>query len=106
MPKVEALPVGEQGLMEVVAQRANVLEAQLEVKVQTYRFAELLSAQDGTDHVTVASAARACGISKGYATTLVHRWREGDLDPPTVDVETEVAELRKEAARLLRRINA
>jgi|GEM_PF-4790972 len=106
MPKTVALPVGELGLMEVVSQRAKVLEAQFQVKVETYRFAELLNAQDGTEHVTVASAARACGISKGYATTLVHRWREGQLDPPAADVEAEVEALRKEAARLKRRINA
>ena len=106
MPKLDALPVGEPGLMEVVAQRANVLSAQLQVRVETRRFAELLNAQDGTDHVTVASAARACGITKGYATTLVHRFRRGELEPDADPVEAEVAALRKEAARLQRRINA
>lgn len=106
MPPSDALPVGEPGLMAVVSQRANVLSAQLQVRVETHRFAELLNAQDGTDHVTVASAARACGITKGYATTLVHRFRRGELDPPTIDVEAEVLSLRNEAARLQRRILA
>jgi hypothetical protein len=106
MPASEALPVGEAGLAELVSQRAIVLAAQLLVKQETRRYAELLAAQDGTDYVTVASAARACGITKGYATTLVHRFRRGELDPPVGEVESEVAALMEEAGRLQRRMLA
>jgi hypothetical protein len=104
--QTEPLPVGEAGLMEVVRQRANVLAAQLRVKEETRRYAELLSGLDGTEYVTVASAARASGVTKGYATSLVHKFQRGELDPPADEVEAEIEALRKEAARLGRRLRA
>jgi hypothetical protein len=95
---------GEAALVEILRQRAKVLAAQLTTKLETRRYAELLAGLDGSDHVTVASAGRASGVTKGYATGLVHKLARGQLDAPVEQFEDDIAALRAEANRLARRL--
>jgi hypothetical protein len=97
----DTFDVGERGLAEILRQRARVLQAQRQVKVETRLYAQMLAALDGTENVTIASAGRASGVTKGYATGLVHKLQRGILDPP--DIDDEVEALHKDARRFARR---
>lgn len=71
-------------LDQIVEQRAVVLDAQQQademVREATRRLGVLIAAADDDPETSVAAAARAMGVTKGYAHALLHRYRAGQLD--------------------------
>ena len=68
------------GLLDrIVEQRRRQLATMEAVKRETRVLAQLLSETYDSDDVSLSAAARAMGINKSYASSLVHKLRDGEL---------------------------